>query len=139
MQCARCGAENPDYARFCGYCGTPVESAPSLSEPGPAPSVTASAPPPRADSRVAALIPTGNPNALVAYYLGVFSLVPCFGLFIGIPALVLGLKGRRYALDHPEAYGKVHAWVGILAGGIFGTIWIALTIVLVVATLRSRS
>jgi hypothetical protein len=79
------------------------------------------------------LIPTKNPSALVAYYLGVFSLIPCLGLLLAIPALILGIKGLTFAKEHPETKGKAHAWVGIIMGGLFTLIWGGLLIAMLVA------
>jgi hypothetical protein len=62
------------------------------------------------------LIPYHNPKALIAYYLGVFSLIPCVGLLLGPPALVLGILGVKYRNKHPEASGLAHAIVGIVLG-----------------------
>ena len=64
------------------------------------------------------LIPSKNPQALWAYYLGIFSLIPCLGLLLCVPAFVLGILGLRYGCLHPEAKGKIHAWVGIILGGL---------------------
>jgi len=80
-----------------------------------------------------ALIPTKNPNALIAYYLGVFSLIPCLGLILAIPALILGLKGLKFANEHPETKGKAHAWVGIIMGALFTLIWGGLIIMALVS------
>jgi hypothetical protein len=62
------------------------------------------------------LIPYKNSAALTAYYLGVFSLL-C-GPFLGIPALMLGVRGLKHYHEHPEAKGKAHAWTGIILGGL---------------------
>jgi len=62
------------------------------------------------------LIPFKNARALWAYYLGVFALVPCIGFPLGIAALILGIKGLKFAELHPEARGKGHAWTGIILG-----------------------
>jgi hypothetical protein len=77
------------------------------------------------------VIPYKNPSALIAYYCGVFSVIPCFP--IGIAGVVLGIMGLRYASAHPTARGKVHAWIGIVAGGLFGLGWLVLTVMFVVA------
>ena len=69
------------------------------------------------DDTLAALIPYKNAAALTAYYLAVFSLVPCFGFFLGIAAVIFGIVGLRRARTHPEAKGKVHAHIGIWLGG----------------------
>ena len=63
------------------------------------------------------LIPTKNTNALLAYYFGVFSLIPCFGLFLGVVAIVLGVLGKKAIVKDPELPGKTHAAVGIWVGG----------------------
>jgi len=39
------------------------------------------------------LIPYKNPAALAAYYLGIFSILPVLGLFLAVPALILGVVG----------------------------------------------
>jgi hypothetical protein len=44
--------------------------------------------------------------------------MPCIGVPLGIAALVLGIKGLKYAELHPEAKGKVHAWTGIILGAL---------------------
>ena len=80
-----------------------------------------------------ALIPTKNPCALTAYYLGVFSLIPCIGLLLAIPALILGVKGLSFYNQHPEAKGKAHALVGIIMGGLFTLIWGGLLILFLVS------
>ena len=67
------------------------------------------------------VIPYKNAPALIAYYCGVFSIIPCFA--IGIAALVLGIMGLRRAKAHPHSRGQVHAWIGILAGGFFGLLY----------------
>jgi hypothetical protein len=64
------------------------------------------------------LIPHKNPMVLWAYYCGIFSLIPCVGIPLGIVGLVLGIKGLRFADLHPETKGKAHAWTGIILGGL---------------------
>jgi hypothetical protein len=79
----------------------PLESLPS----------SASAPMPQEGSAgIATIIPYKNPPALTAYYLGVFSLIPCFGLLLAIPAFILGIIGLRKARENPGSKGKAHAW-----------------------------
>ena len=60
---------------------------------------------------------------MIAYYLGVGSIIPCVGLVLAIPALILGIKGVKFAKEHPEAKGTVHAWVGVIMGGLFTLLW----------------
>lgn len=94
--------------------------------------------PPQADGTLGGLIPYKNSSALLAYYLGVFSIIPCLGIFLGIAAFVLGLRGLAFAKLHPEAKGKAHAWTGIIVGGLFGFGYlIALIVLLVVSRVQS--
>jgi hypothetical protein len=67
------------------------------------------------------LIPYKNGSALASYYIGLFSLLPCVGFFMGIAAVWLGIKGLQAAKENPIVKGKTHAWVGIVCGGF----WIA--------------
>jgi len=62
------------------------------------------------------LIPYRNPQALIAYYCGVFALIPCAGLLLGPVALVLGFMGMSYSNRHPTAGGKGHAIAGVVLG-----------------------
>ncbi len=69
------------------------------------------------------IIPYKNPAALTAYYLGLFSMFPCLGLFLAIPAFILGIIGLRRRAQNPAIKGSVHAWIGIVMGAIFTIIW----------------
>jgi hypothetical protein len=64
------------------------------------------------------LIPYKNGPALTAYYLAVASLIPVFGFFCAIPAFFLGLKGLKKAKLEPHVRGQVHAWIGVVVGGL---------------------
>jgi hypothetical protein len=90
-------------------------------------------PPPLPVDRGSGLIPTGNPPALVAYYLAVFSLIPCFGVLLAIPAVVLGIIGLRKAKAHPEAKGAAHAWFATILGLLTGLLWSGVGIFLIVS------
>ena len=79
---------------------------------------------PQKSSSYDGIVPYKNPKALIAYYLGVFSIIP--GL--GIAAFILGILGLRYAKANPEAKGVVHAWIGIIVGGLFGFGYLVLVI-----------
>lgn len=69
------------------------------------------------------VIPYKNPKALLAYYCGVFSLIPCFGIGPGIAGVILGIMGLRYRREHPETKGSAHAWIGIILGGLMTLVW----------------
>lgn len=70
----------------------------------------------RDDGGISTLIPYRNPKALIAYYLGVFSLIPCLGLALGPAALLLGILGLDYKKKNPTAGGTGHAIAGIVLG-----------------------
>lgn len=112
----------------------PVDGSPSrsvLSEPAlgsivqaPPTRTTGIPEPSPADAGgLSGLIPYGNPPALVAYYLGVFSLIPLLGLFLAIPAFVFGIIGLRRRARDPRCKGLVHALVGVILGGICTILW----------------
>ena len=124
MFCPQCGAENHANNFRCTRCQ-------EFLHPSGPPVVIAS------DETLGGMMPTKNGPALIAYYLGVFSVIPLLGLPLGIAALILGIKGLRKVREHPEVKGKVHAWVGVIAGGLFALLYLALTVVLVVSIIRS--
>jgi hypothetical protein len=65
----------------------------------------------------------------------VFAIIPCFP--IGLAGLVLGILGLKHARLHPQSKGRVHAWIGIIAGGLFGILWTVLTIMAIVASMAA--
>jgi DNA-directed RNA polymerase subunit RPC12/RpoP len=90
------------------------------------------------DDGTATLIPYKNGKALAAYYVGVFSLIPCLALILGPIALILGILGLNYAREHPEARGAGHAWAGIILGGLTTLANVGFIIFCVVAALLSK-
>jgi hypothetical protein len=61
------------------------------------------------------LIPYKNPKALIAYYLGIGSLL----IFpLGFVSIVLGFMGLADRKRNPVIKGSVHAWIGIILGGL---------------------
>lgn len=116
MFCRRCGQENQDDVVRCVSCGE------QLRDPA--------APRYVVDTELGGLVPYKNAQALWAYYLGVFSLLPLFGIFLGIAAAFLGVRGLGFVRRHPEAKGRVHAWVGIVAGSCFAALQLAFIAVL---------
>jgi len=90
--------------------------------------------PPQTQSAMDGLIPYKNMYALIAYYLAVFSIIPFVGILLGIGGFVLGILGLRYVKEHPEAKGKVHAWIGIIVGGLFGFGYLAALVFLIVGS-----
>jgi hypothetical protein len=64
------------------------------------------------------LIPYRNPLALIGYYVGVFSLIPCAGAILGPTALILGILGLNYRKKNETAGGMAHAIVAIVLGSL---------------------
>ena len=93
--------------------------------------------PPRPDDAVATIIPFRNGWALASYYTGVFSAIPCLGAITGPVAVVLGIKGLRLASRNPNSKGKVHAWVGIITGAVFGLLYLGLVGITIVGMIAS--
>ena len=124
ISCPKCGARNAANNYGCTNCGQLLHAqAPVVVQTD--------------DSTLGGLFPK-NTSAVIAYYLGIFSIIPFIGIFLGIAGLILGLKGLRIAKQRPEAKGKVHAWVGICAGGFFGLLYLGLTIAIIVGALSGR-
>lgn len=119
MFCPKCGSENKDDAIKCVKCAELLRQV-------------------KPDDALGGLIPYKNVPALVSYYLGVFSIIPCIGLFLGIAAFILGIKGLQIHKAHPESKGKAHALIGIIVGGFFGLLYLALTVIFIVAMGTAR-
>jgi serine/threonine protein kinase len=90
-------------------------------------SSTAAAPDPPAETpegdATGGVIPYKNPPALIAYYCGVFSLIPIIGIIVGIPGIILGFVGLRRRWANPPIKGAVHAWIGIILGLLTTMLW----------------
>jgi hypothetical protein len=124
MFCPKCGERNGSNNYKCVRCGFVLQGV-----PGPKYVVTE-------DSTMGGLIPYKNAQALWAYYLGIFSLIPCFGIPLGIAAIILGFRGLSYAKAHPEARGKAHAWVGIIGGGFCASIYALIGTLILINNLK---
>ena len=95
--------------------------APGGAAEPPAPPVLtapAAAPPPVTGDATGGIIPYKNPHALVAYYCGVFSVIPCLGFVLGCAAVPLGISGLRQRKRQPVIRGSIHAWIGIVLGSL---------------------
>jgi hypothetical protein len=73
---------------------------------------------PAPGSGIETLIPYHNPLGLTAYYLGVFSLIPCLGLLLGPAGLITGIMGIRAQKANPAIGGVGHAITGIVLGSL---------------------
>jgi len=69
--------------------------------------------------------------ALWSYYLGVFSVIPCFGLPLGIGAVICGWQGLQSFRSHPEIRGKTHSYVGLGLG--LASVVVHLALIIIVA------
>ena len=115
--CPHCGKPIAATARICPYC----RENPDM---------------PMRDDSLRRLIPYRNPAALWAYYLAIFSLLPCFPL--GIAAFVLGLRGLTAVKERPLIHGTAHAWIGVVLGGFCALVWLVVTILAVTGNLFPR-
>lgn len=125
MYCAQCGTLNDDNYHKCTHCGS------LLHAPPPVQYITTD------ETVLSRLIPYKNVPALVSYYCAVFAIIPFAGLFLGLTAFVLGIIGLRIAQKNPECRGKVHAWIGIIGGAIFGFGQLILIIIVIADILRT--
>ena len=118
MACANCRAELGASDAFCPTCGAMQQFVPAQ---------------PAQTGATHQLIPYKNPMALTSYYLGVFSVIPMVGILLGAIAVTLGVMGLRYWRANPQTGGQIHSWIGILAGGFFGLLWLTLLVLFLVA------
>lgn len=110
----------------------PVSSPPTAPAPGS----------PIVESQTAqdlqTLIPYKNKPALIAYYLGILGLVPILGFPCAVVALILGIKGLRNRAANPQVRGSVHAWIGIVLGGLVTLGYVGFVVLMVVGLLIAR-
>lgn len=122
--CPRCGVPNEGGLMQCARCGQSLAAAWPPPPGGYAP--PSAYPPQTTIGGFGGMIPDKNPSALMSYYLGIFSVIPCLAIPMGIAAVVLGLKGLHLVKERPEVRGRTHALVGIIAGGLFALVSIGL-------------
>lgn len=79
------------------------------------------------------IIPTGNPLALVGYYLGVGCLIPGIGAILALPAIICGILGVVKANSSPQAGGMGHAITAIVLGLFGQVVWVVLYFILIAA------
>jgi len=84
------------------------------------------------------IIPARNPKALLAYYFGVFSIVPCFTIFLSPAAIVCGILGLKECKLNPGLPGKGHAITGIVIGSIMAFLAIVCIIFIVAGFASGR-
>ena len=54
------------------------------------------------------VIPYKNPSALASYYIGLASIIPVLGIFTGITAVVLGIRGLMRFHAEPWRRGRLN-------------------------------
>ena len=64
-----------------------------------------------------------------------FSGFPVIGVFLAVPALVLGIMGLRDRNRNPAIKGSIHAGIGIGCGALFTLLWGAAIIMIIVQLL----
>ena len=85
------------------------------------------------------VIPYKNPCALIAYYVAIGSLLSCvIPIPVGIVAVVLGIIGLKKRAANPVVKGSVHAWIGIVLGGITTLFSIFVLIMVIIALAAPR-
>lgn len=117
MFCPSCGNANDDSASFCSSCGQALNRQPRVVVQ---------------DGGLSVLIPR-NTDAIWAYYLGIASLLFC--ILPGIPAIILGIRALNKAKKTPALKGEVHAWVGIILGGLSLFVFLLFIVLIIVGNL----
>jgi hypothetical protein len=78
------------------------------------------------------IVPGQNGPAQVAFYLGLCSIVPCLGLPLGAAAVYYALQGFRLQQENPIVGGGTQAWIGAIAGSLFGLFNLAMFVLMVI-------
>lgn len=91
----------------------------AMSDPDEKPPIFSAPPPPagpRPRSTFEHVVPSENGDALLSYYLGLFSIFPLFGIILGAIAVAKGRQGLQRVEADPTMPGKTHARVGLGCG-----------------------
>lgn len=123
MNCPHCQAPMTPEAQSCSRCGQPAR--------------TYGGPPPVKGDATGGIIPYKNGPALIAYYLGLFSILPFIGIALGIAAVVLGVMGLQKFKQTPQVEGKVHAYIGIGCGGLGALVWLGFLALILIPALAN--
>lgn len=112
MFCPNCGNQIPDNTVVCLKCGVPVTNVNVVAGNG---GIS------KGDDLLLRLaIPVGRSGiAILAGYLGIFSVVP----FVGILSLIVGILALRDIRNHPEKHGRGRAYFAIIMGVVFSLLY----------------
>jgi hypothetical protein len=84
------------------------------------------------------VIPYKNPHALMAYYFSIGTILCCVTpLPLGLLPLVLGIIGLMKRNANPIIKGSVHAWIGIVLGGLSAICSFLVIVGLIIGALNS--
>jgi hypothetical protein len=120
--CSKCGNQNADHVTNCVICSTPLLDTPFAAQ----------------GDATGGVIPYKNPQALIAYYLGIASGLPIIGLPLGIAAFVLGILGLRARQRNPVIKGSIHAGIGIGCGCVFSIFWTLVIVGIIAGIANAR-
>ena len=133
MKCLSCRQTFDDSLSICPHCQHPVTQNPFAAPVAEAaPVVTTDE---NQGDATGGIIPYKNPKALMAYYFGIVGGLPLVGFPFAVAAFILGILGLRDRRRNPIIKGSAHAGIGIGCGLIFGLLWGALIIIIVIAIL----
>lgn len=85
ITCTACATENPEGARFCSNCGSPLIATVTIPEPSPAPETSITAPPAPVVEQAAPLQPTKDRSIAL-----ILEILPGLFGFLGIGWLYAG-------------------------------------------------
>jgi hypothetical protein len=84
------------------------------------------------------VIPYKNPSALASYYIGLASIIPVVGIFTGIMAVMLGIRGLMRYHAEPWRRGRLHSYAGIGLGIVTSVTWITMSAIALVLWMQGR-
>lgn len=83
------------------------------------------------------IMPTKNPASIVAYYCGIFGLIPIVGIPLAIIAIIFGHKAMALWRVQPSPGAKAHAMTGLILG--YFELVVLLAFVILMAIVRSKT